>query len=103
MRPSPLFRLTGPHVGVEVGAVAARGDVAGPDHEIAETLALLPLFYICGEQRVERGDDAGVIEIFGVELVHPRAVEGRAEIKVVAARSFADQANFGKIRPRATV
>ncbi len=88
---------------MEVGAVAARGDGAGTDHEVAEALAFLPPGDVSRKQRIERGDDPGVIEIFGVELVHARAVEGRAEIKVVAARPFADQADLGEIRPRAAV
>ena len=88
---------------MEICAVAARGDVAGADHEVAEALAFLPPGDVSRKQCIERGDDPGVIEIFGVELVHARAAEGRAEIKVVAARPFADQADLGEIRPRAAV
>ena len=55
------------------------------------------------EDRIERGDDAGVIEVLGIELRQARAVEGRAEIEVVAARSFADEADLGEIGPRAAV
>ena len=42
-------------------------------------------------------------QVLGVELGQPRAVERRAEIEVVAAGSFADQADLGEIGPRAAV
>src|SRR6185437_4668443 len=90
-------------VGMEVAAVPGLGHEAGADAEGAEALALLALPGIGGKQRIERSDDAGVIEILGIELVHARTVERRAEIKIVAARPFADQADLGEIRPRAAV
>ena len=88
---------------MEICAVAARGDVAGADHEVAEALAFLPPGDVSRKQWIERGDDPGVIEIFGVELVHARAVETRTEIEVVTSRSFADQANLSKVGPRAAI
>src|SRR6187397_522479 len=88
---------------MEICAVAARGDVAGADHEVAEALAFLPPGDVSRKQWIEGSDDANVIKIFGVELVHARAVERRAEIEVVAARPFADQADLGEVRPRAAV
>src|ERR1035441_8974594 len=71
--------------------------------EIAEALALLPLGGVGSEDRIERGDERAMLEILGIELVHARAVVGGAEIEVVAARPFADQADLGEIRPRAAV
>ena len=62
-----------------------------------------PLVGVGREQRIKRGNDAGVIEVFAIKLVEPRAVEGAAEIEIVAAGTFADQADFGKIRPGAAV
>src|ERR1017187_2268637 len=89
------------YIGVEVAAVAGGGDEAGANGEIAEALALLPLGGVGSEDRIERGDERAMLEILGIELVHARAVEGGAEIEVVAARPFADQADLGVIRPRA--
>src|SRR5581483_4794241 len=103
-RASPRsFRLVGADVGMEIGAVAARGDEAGADHVVAEALALPPFFGISRKQRFERGNDTGVIEIFRVKLVHARAVEGRAEVEIVAARPLPDDAYFGEVGPRAAV
>lgn len=65
---------------MEVGAVAARGDGAGPDGVVAEALTLLSFFGIGGKQWIERGDDARMIEVFSVKLVHARAVEGGPKI-----------------------
>jgi hypothetical protein len=78
-------------------------DEAGTDGEIAEALALLPVGRIGRDNWIERGDDRGVLEILGVELGQARAIEGGAEIEVVAARAFADQADFGEIRSRAAI
>src|SRR5262245_15003303 len=69
-------------VGVEVAAVAGGRDKARADRKRAEALAWLPLVSIGLEQRIERRHDAVVIEVLGVELGQPRAVEGRAEIEV---------------------
>src|SRR5476649_573260 len=91
------------YIGVEVAAVAGGGDEAGANGEIAEALALLPPGGIGRENRIERGDDRAMLEILGVELVHARAVVGGAEIKIVTARPFADQANFRKVWPSAAV
>ena len=44
-----------------------------------------------------------VIEVLGIELVHTRSVEGRAEIQIVSTRAFADETNLCEIRPRASV
>ncbi len=76
---------------------------AGADDEIAEALAGLALLRVGGEQRIERRDDAVVLQILGVELGQARAVERGAEIEVVAAGAFADQADLGEIGPRAAV
>src|SRR6185437_11719138 len=81
-------------IGVEVAAIAARRHVTGANAEVAEALGLLPLTRVCGKQRVERGNDAGVVEVLGIKLVHARAVEGGADIKIVAAGPFADQTDL---------
>ena len=88
---------------MKIGAVARRRDEPGTDGKGAETFARLPPLGIGREQRVERGNDAGMIEIFAIKLVEPRAVEGAAQIEIVAAGAFADQADFGEIGPGAAV
>src|SRR6476620_5798140 len=70
-------------VGMEVGAIAGCRNESGTNGEIAEALSLLPLHCVSGEKRIECGNDARVIEILGVKLVHARTVEGRAEVQVV--------------------
>ena len=98
-----FMRRASPRVGVEVAAVAGSRHEARADREFAEPLARLALLRISREQRIERRDDSVVLEVFGVKLGEPRAVERRAEIEVVAAGPFADQADLGDIRPRAAV
>src|SRR5665213_1664434 len=78
------LRRLGTDIGVKIAAIAGGSDEAGADGEIAEVLAFLPVFGIGRENRIERGHDAVVVEILGVELVHARAVEGAAEIEIVA-------------------
>ena len=65
-------------IGMEVGAISGGDNKAPTDGEIAEALALLPFRCVSGENRIERGNDARVIEVLGIELVHTRSVEGRA-------------------------
>src|SRR5262249_23404443 len=106
--PSDAYRLghacgRRAHVSVEVRAIAARFNEAGADGEITETLAFLPFGCISRKQWIECRDDAGVIEIFSIELVEARAVEGCAKIKVVTARPFANQSDLRQVRPRTTV
>src|SRR5262249_62383435 len=91
------------HIGVEITAIGSRCDKSGANGEIADPLALVPVGGIGSEHRVERGDDAGVIKILCVELGQARAVEGSAEIHVVTAWPFPDQADLGEVRPRAAV
>jgi hypothetical protein len=55
-------------IGVEIAAVARCRDKTGANCEVAETLALLPLRRVGRENRVERGDDAGVLEILDIEI-----------------------------------
>src|SRR5437763_16672039 len=88
---------------MEIAAVAGSRDKARADRELAEALVWLALRRIRREHRIERGDDTGVIEVFGVELGEPRAVECRAEVEVVAAGAFADKADFRQVGPRAAV
>src|SRR6185437_15654687 len=88
------------HIGVEVEPVDGLRNKAGADREVAEALALLPIGRISRENRIERRDDALVVEVLGVKLAHARAVKGGAEIEVVAAGTFADQADLGDIGPR---
>lgn len=90
-------------IGVEVGAISGGDNKARTDGEIAETLALLPLRCVSGENKIKRGNDARVIEVLGVEFVHTRSVEGRAQIQIVSTRAFADQTDLGEIGPRASV
>jgi len=71
--------------------------------QFAEALARLALCGIGGEHRIEGGDDTGVIEVFGIELGEPRAVECRAEIEIVTAGAFADEADLREIGPGAAV
>ena len=71
--------------------------------EVAEMLAGLALAGIGGKQRIEARDDCGMIDILGIELGKARAVERRAEIKIVAAWTFSDEADLCEIRPRAAV
>src|SRR5665213_3695632 len=90
-------------IGVEVAAIAGGGDEAGADGEIAEALTFLPPGGISRKEGIERGDDAVVIEILGVELVHARAVEGAAEIEIVATRPLPHQSDLGDVWPCAAV
>jgi hypothetical protein len=80
-----------------------RATKARADREFAKAFVGLAFFRIGREHRIEGGDDTGVIEVFGVQLRQPRAVECRAEIEVVAAGAFADEADFREIGPRAAV
>ena len=82
---------------MKVAAVGSRGDDAGTDDEFAEALAMLSLRGIGRKQRIERVDDARVIQIFRIKLGQARAVEGGAEIKIVPAWPFAHEADFGEI------
>jgi len=88
---------------MEVRSIAGRGDKAGADCVVAEALTRLPLAHIGGKDRIERGNDAFVIEILGKELGQTLAIEGGAEIKVVFARRFADETNLRQIRPGAAI
>src|SRR6266702_6466191 len=90
-------------VGMKLPPVAAPGDEAGADDELAEALAFGALGGIGGKQRIERRDDRGVVEVFGIELVQARSVDGGAEIEVVAAWSLADQTDLGQVGPRAAI
>src|SRR3954452_19867323 len=81
-------------LGVEVAAVRRPRDVAGADQEGAEALAGLAVVRVGRKQRVQGGDDAVVLEVLGVELRQPRALERAAEIEVVAARTFAHEADL---------
>ena len=80
---------------MEVGAIAGCRNESGTNGEIAEALSLLPLDCVGGEKRIEYGNDARVIEILGVKLVHARTVEGRAEVQVVSTWAFAESGIFG--------
>ena len=59
---------------MEIAAVAGRRHKARADGEVTEAFALLATCGIGGENRSERGEDAGVIEILGIELVETGAV-----------------------------
>jgi hypothetical protein len=88
---------------VEVAPGGGRGDMARPDHEVAEALAGEALFRIALDQRSQRRDDLVVAEVLAVELVQARAVERGAEIEVVLAGRAPDQADLGEVRPGAAV
>ena len=88
---------------MKIGAVARLGNESGADRKVAEVFALLVFGGISCEHRIKRADNAGVVEILGIELVHSRAVERSTKVKVVAARPFANQTNLGKVRTRAAV
>src|SRR3981081_941488 len=92
-----------PGIGVEIAPIAGRCDVAGADDEIAEALAGDALARVSAKQGIEPGDDLVVLQILGIELGQARSVEGGAEIKIVAAGSFADQSDLGDVGPRAAV
>ena len=62
------FRRHSAHVGVDIGTVAACSHKASANGEMAEALPVAP-GSIGRKQRIERGDDPGVIEILGAELV----------------------------------
>ena len=88
---------------MKIAAISACRHEAGADGKITEAFALLAAARVGHEHRLERSHDPRVIEIFGVELVHARAVKSRAEIEVVTSRSFADQTNLGEVGPRAAI
>src|SRR5712675_1276574 len=98
-----LDRALRPGIGVEIAPIAGRRDVAGADDEVAEALARDALARVSAKQGIEPGDDLVVLQVLGIELGQARSVEGGAEIEIVAARSFADQADLGDVGPRAAV
>src|ERR1700674_3823245 len=100
------FRLCpalGAGVPVEFPAVAGGRNKAGADAVIAEMLAVRALARIGRQDGVEGRDNGSVVQILGVKLGHARAVEGGAEIEVVAAGTLADQGDLREIGPRAAV
>src|SRR3954468_23824053 len=90
-------------VGVEVTAVHGLRDMAGAEEKSPEALARLALLGICGKERIQGSDDALVLEVLGVELRQPGAVERRSEVEVVTAGPFAHEAELGDVGPRAAV
>src|SRR5215470_2255452 len=88
---------------VKVGAVCGGRDETGTDHEATKPFLGFAVGGVGGKERVQFGDDSGVVEVFGIEFGEPRAVKGSAQIKVVAARPFAHEANFGEVWARAAV
>src|SRR5947207_7714230 len=95
--------LLRPRVGVKIAPVRGRRNEPHAKEKFAERLAVRPESRIDREQRIERLDDAFVLEILGIEFREPGAVDGAAEVKVVAPGAFADQADLGEVRPRAAV
>src|SRR3984893_7978888 len=96
-------RLLRSAMGVKITAVRSRRDEAHAQKKFAEGLAVRAQPRIGREQGLKRLDDGFVLDVLGIELREPRAVEGTAEIKIVTARAFADQADLGEVRPRAAV
>src|SRR5262252_1294526 len=90
-------------VRVKVSTVCGRSDEAGAGHEAAKPFLGFTLGGVGGKERVQFGNDPGMVEVFGVELGEPRAVKGSAEIKIIAARPFAHEADLGEIGARAAV
>jgi hypothetical protein len=58
-------------VHVKIGAVHGPRDEAGADHKTAKSFPGIALSRIGGEERVEFGDYAGVVEVVGIELREP--------------------------------
>src|SRR4051794_9840829 len=61
---------------MEIPARGRGSDDTRPNRKVAEALAVLPVPRVGEEQRPERRHDAVVVEVWAVELVEPRAVEG---------------------------
>src|SRR5689334_8425960 len=93
-------RLLRPGMGVKITAAQSRRDEPHAQKKFAERLTVRPEPRVDREQRIERFDDAFVLEVLRIELREPRAVNSAAEVKIVAAGAFADQADLGEIGPR---
>src|ERR1700730_3187335 len=96
-------RLLRSGMGVKIEAVRSRRDEAHAQKKFAEGLAVRAQPRIGREQGLKRLDDGFMFDILGIELRETRAVEGTAEIKIVTAGAFADQADLGEVRPRAAI
>ena len=56
-----------------------------------------------GEQRIERGEDRGLVDVLAVQRVEALAAVIGTEHQVVAAGRLADQRDLAEVRPRAAV
>src|SRR5471030_1026090 len=88
---------------MEVAAIAGCCDESRADGEIGEPLAVLTAGRIGRKQRLERGDNAGMIDVLDIKFGQARAVECGAKIEVVAAGALPDQSDLGEIWPCAAV
>src|SRR5918999_2942019 len=88
---------------MEIRAIAGWRDKARADHVVSKMFARLALGHEGGKNRIERGDDAFVIEILGKKFRQPLAVEGAAEIEIVFAWVFPDEPDLGNVGPCATI
>src|SRR6516165_4158460 len=100
---TPSSRAPCPDIGMKITAVAGSRDEAGADDEIPEMLVGPASGGVGRKYRIKPRDDGLMAEVLAVELGEPRAVEGSAEIEVVAARTFSHEPDLGQIRPRAAV
>src|SRR5690349_15913244 len=88
---------------MEAIAGRCRADMSGTDHELAEPLGWFALRRIVSEYRGERGYNGIAVDVTTIQLVHPRPVEGAAEIQVVYARCAANQADLRQIGAGAAI
>ena len=73
------------------------------DQEVAEAFAGVALGGVAREQRIERGEDLRLVDVFAVQRVEALAAMVGAEHQVVAARRLADERDLAQVRTRAAV
>jgi hypothetical protein len=78
-------------------------DVTRADGEVAEAFARFAFPGEMGEDRAEGSEDLFVGEAGAVEFVHAFAVETRAEVEIVFAGGFADEADLTQVGAAAAV
>src|SRR5690349_506974 len=78
-------------------------DMADANGEVAKPLVGDAALGVIPQQRRECSDDCIAIDVAPVQLVHPRAVEGAAQVKIVDTRAATDQADLRQIGPRAAI